>query len=131
MTNVHLNEGEAFVEGRSAEKARELIERAEAAGLSASVVSTTSFGYIVPEEILASDVLGLSEEETKEEAPEADANADAPEAPVAQFDPNEATVAEVREYLAGADEEEAERVLAAERAGQARKTLLPDTSEEK
>jgi hypothetical protein len=48
----HLNEDQAYVSGRSEEKARNLIERAEAAGLEANEVITTSFGYIVPASIL-------------------------------------------------------------------------------
>ena len=42
------------------------------------------------------------------------------------FDPNTHTVAEVNAYLAKADDEERARVLAAERDGQARKTVLGD-----
>lgn len=40
------------------------------------------------------------------------------------FDPSEHTVEEVVEYLADADAEEKARVLAAEAAGKARKSLL-------
>lgn len=40
------------------------------------------------------------------------------------FDPAEHTVAEVEKHLAGADDTERERVLAAERAGKARSSLL-------
>ena len=40
------------------------------------------------------------------------------------FDPAEHTVAEVEAYLADADEAERERVLEAERAGEARRTLV-------
>lgn len=42
----------------------------------------------------------------------------------AGFDPSEHTVTEVNSYLAGVDESERERVLAAERDGQARKGVL-------
>jgi hypothetical protein len=49
--NPPLNDGESFVPGRSEAKARELIEAAEAAGLDASEVVTTSHGYIVPSKI--------------------------------------------------------------------------------
>lgn len=48
----HLNEDQAYVSGRSEEQARDLVERAEAAGLDVSEVITTSFGYIVPKSIL-------------------------------------------------------------------------------
>lgn len=40
-----------------------------------------------------------------------------------QFDPGEHTVAEVNEYLAGADEAEWDRVMQAEQAGKNRKTI--------
>jgi hypothetical protein len=54
MSNAgeHLNEDQAYVAGRSEEQARDLVERAEAAGVDASEVITTSFGYIVPKSIL-------------------------------------------------------------------------------
>lgn len=48
---LQLNDGEAFVEGRSPQKARELLAAAEAAGLDTGSVQTTSNGYIVPKEI--------------------------------------------------------------------------------
>ncbi|QWY82764.1 hypothetical protein PP641_gp023 [Arthrobacter phage SilentRX] len=41
-----------------------------------------------------------------------------------QFDPTEATIAEVKEYLDGADDTERERVLAAEAEGKGRKGIL-------
>lgn len=41
-----------------------------------------------------------------------------------QFDPSKATIAEVEEYLAGSDEAERDRVLAAEAAGKNRKGVL-------
>jgi len=44
------------------------------------------------------------------------------------FDPSEHTVAEVEVYLAEVDAEERERVLALERAGKARKSLLGSVS---
>lgn len=109
-----LGDGESFVQGRSIALAKELIEKAEAAGLSASVVVTVSHGYVVPSEIL--------------EAKEADADADADEADeeeqVEEFDPSESNVADVKAYLDGADEKERERVLAAEAAGKNRDGVL-------
>ena len=42
----------------------------------------------------------------------------------AAFDPSEHTAAEVTAYLAGADDAEKQRVLDAEQAGQARKSVL-------
>lgn len=50
-----LKEGETFVAKRSAEKARELLDLAEKAGLPSSVVRSQSDGYIVPTEILGDD----------------------------------------------------------------------------
>lgn len=41
-----------------------------------------------------------------------------------QFDPNEHTAAEVQEYLKTADDAEKDRVIAAEKDGQARKTVV-------
>jgi hypothetical protein len=45
-------------------------------------------------------------------------------APAADFDPSRHTVDEVSAYLSQADEAEKERVLAAERAGKARKSIV-------
>lgn len=121
-----LAECEAFVAGRGAEKAAELLALAEAAGL-AGQVKTTSHGYIVPASILAE---AEPEDETPEtpETPAAEPDAD-PEADAAaadaqetgdekveQFDPTAATIAEVKDYLDGADDTERERVLSAETA---------------
>jgi trigger factor len=46
------------------------------------------------------------------------------EAKSEQFDPSEHTVAQVREYLETADEDEKKRVLKAEKKGENRKTLV-------
>lgn len=221
-----LDDGDAYIQGRSPEKSRELLEAAEAAGLDTALVRTTSDGYIVPAELggdtgddknvleigmgvptkgystalpdqpggkdaneavasnLLSDIqpvadagaveaaiLNQSEptnaktegnaegngsqtvgdsavlgqdfdkeaevEAQKVERPvlpapdglsdsekEADKNAD--EARADLYDPSEHTVEEVKDYLEGADEDERERVLAAEADGKGRKTLLPD-----
>ena len=51
MVNPHLEEGQVFVEGRSEETARKLIEAADAADIDRSEISTTSDGYIVPKEL--------------------------------------------------------------------------------
>jgi hypothetical protein len=106
-TKLTLADGETFVEGRSRDKAAELVKLAAAAGLKGSV-RTTYNGYIVPSSILD------------------DADADATEADdeVETFDPSKATVDEVAEYLEGADETERERVLAAEAEGKKRKGVL-------
>lgn len=114
-----LADGESFVKGRSAATARKLVELAAEADLAGSV-RTTSHGYIVPSELLGE--YGPETAVIAGEVIEEDAN---------RFDPNDASVSEVKEYLAGADEDERERVLAAEAEGKARKGILADTSEEK
>ncbi len=100
-----LGDGESFVQGRSIALAKELIEAAEAAGIDASRIVTTSHGYIVPSELLA----------------------DEEEEPANEFDPSDANVAEVKAYLDGADETERERVLAAEAKGKNREGVLSYT----
>lgn len=109
-----LGDGESFVGGRSTAQVRELIEKAEAAGLDASVVVTTSHGYVVPSEIL--DSKEVDADENGEEGAD-------------EFDPSDATVAEVKEYLDGADDKERERVLAAEAEGKNRSGVLSYTPE--
>lgn len=104
-----LADGESFVPGRSIALAKELIEAAEAAGIDASRIVTVSHGYVVPSELLADE----AEEESVE-----------------QFDPFKANVEEVKAYLEGADEDERERVLAAEATGKKRSSVLAFTSEE-
>lgn len=47
---------------------------------------------------------------------------------VPTFDPDEHTVDEVEQHLTGAPPEEVERVVAAERSGKARKTVLSATA---
>lgn len=91
------------VRGRSQAKALELLAAAEEAGIDPRLVRTTSTGYLVPEELVS------------QEADEADA----------PYDPNDHTVAEVNDHLASVDDqEEYDRILAAEEAGQARKGVL-------
>lgn len=46
-----LDDGDAYIQGRSPEKSRELLEAAEAAGVDPALVRTTSDGYIVPKEL--------------------------------------------------------------------------------
>lgn len=108
--SIDVPEDHTFVEGRSQEKAQELLELAEKAGLTGQV-STTSFGYIVPTVILDGG--------KKTAGKHADEN---PEGK--QFDPSEATVDEVQDYLANADDTERQRVLDAETAGKGRKGIL-------
>lgn len=127
---LQLKDGQTYVDGRSEETSRKLIELAEAAGLT-NEVYTTSFGYIVPTSILPVDGVDETDEDKGEEIPEtpgdktvADQDSD-PAAgeeedlgEAAQFDPTQATIAEVKEYLDAADEDERERVLAAEAASE-------------
>lgn len=112
--------GYTFVEGRSAETARELLEAADAAGKPGEVF-TTSFGYLVPEGVLNSATESGDTEE-QEEAETGEVKTE--ENPGgSQFDPSDAKVEEVLEYLDGADDEERARVLAAEVAGKNRTTI--------
>lgn len=210
-----LDDGDAYIQGRSPEKSRELLEAAESAGVDPALVRTTSDGYIVPKELggdtgddgnvleigmgvpekgyptalpeqrggvevndqvaanLLSDIQPVADAGAVEAAilnqstptnaktegtaegngsqtvgdsavlgqdfdkaaqderqgltdSEAEADKNAAEARADLFDPSEHTVEEVKDYLDGADEDERERVLAAEADGKGRKTLLPD-----
>ena len=136
-TTLHLADGEEFILGRSREKATELVELAAAAGLKGSV-KTTYNGYIVPSVIFTHGV--PDEDAEKHEEPgttpdkiaeeiltdpakadedvdaDADTDEDADENKAVQFDPTAATIAEVTEYLDGADDDERARVIAAESA---------------
>jgi hypothetical protein len=128
-SKLHLNEGQAFVQGRSREKAADLLKRAEEAGYPAGSVITVSFGYIVPAEIAGDEEApAVTEVALRDEVPDALAIAKGPAAkapyPGSEFDPTSHTVDEVITYLDGADETERERVLAAETDGKARKTVL-------
>lgn len=107
-----------FIEGRSPEKARELLSKAREAGLEPGVVRTTSKGYIVPASLLGGTNADDKGEDT-DPAPESD-----------EFDPSEHSVAEVEQYLESATEAERERVLAAEKDGKARKGLVGDEGEQ-
>lgn len=129
-----LADGESFVAGRSTKQARELIEAAEAAGIDVSRVVTVSHGYVVPSELLEAEASEADADEVEDaDADEADADEseeEEVEEDVNEFDPSEANVAEVKAYLDGADEDERERVLAAEATGKNRSGVLSYTSEE-
>lgn len=141
---LQLAEGETFVEGRSPKKARELLEKAEKAGKPGQV-STTSTGYIVPSDILEDNEQKQTEDEasaqsapadhssnpdeTADSAEKQEAEDDGADGGEDQFDPSKHKVEEVNAYLADADEEERERVLAAERDGKARTSILSDDTE--
>ena len=122
---LHLNEGESYVEGRSTETAKTLLESAEAAGLGTSAVKTTSFGYIVPTAILEGS--GVEEKATSDVTVETLHNpGDSAADQGNEFDPADHSVEEVKAYIEDANDEERQRVLEAEKSGKARKTLLSD-----
>lgn len=194
---IELNDGDAHVLGRSPEKSRELLAKAEELGIDPALVRTTSDGYIVPKELGGDEAddngtlevgMGVPTEgysTALEDAPKvnesvaselldqiqpvADAGAvegailnqseptdaktegtaegngsqtvgDSAEHVTADdfvkneqtagsggaFDPSDHTVEEVKEYLGSADDDERERVLAAEADGKGRKSLVPD-----
>lgn len=145
-TTPHLADDETYVDGRSTERARELLTLAADAGREGEVI-TTSHGYIVPTAILPGDFAGETLTQASRPAVETEPGTDtdpakvwnvggapetetpaaaegAEEEPADEFDPSKATVEEVQEYLDGADDTERERVLAAEKDGKARKTVL-------
>jgi len=130
MLEPTLNDGEAYVPGRSEETARHLMELAEKHGVDSSLVSTTSHGYIVPAEILGKKDEAVLPEDQPAVETEPGTTSDADEAvnaPVAAFDPAEHSVAEVKEYLDSADEAERQRVLDAEASSEKpRKGLLKE-----
>lgn len=139
-----LADGDAYVQGRSPEKSKELLEAAVAAGIDPALVRTTSDGYFVPKELGGDEGdenhvveigIGVPEAAYQDTViPEAPAEAPAEDGGEDQeqrletdaFDPGEHTVGEVKEYLDGADDAERERVLSAEAEGKARKSLLPE-----
>lgn len=76
---LKLAEGESFIDGRSPKKARELLEKAEKAGLDKSTVRTTSGGYIVPSKLVNGEDASASGDEQADEpsgSPEAGAASD-------------------------------------------------------
>lgn len=154
MIHPTLADGESFVEGRSGATAKALLE---AAGDRGSEVRTTSFGYIVPSDLVPEGVSAITnadtaavitqpgtstnvdevwnvggrpkatEKSTEGESDQTDHGDD-----VDLFDPSNSTIDEVKTYLDGADETERQRVLDAETAGKGRKGILDlaTTSEE-
>lgn len=134
-TTRTLADGEAFVQGRSQATAEKLVTAAADADRKGSV-KTTYDGYIAPVEVVEAAGFGSAssiessvpenpadhsdpapvkadavpetpESDESDEADEADADADL-------FDPSGKTIAEVEAYLAGADDDERARVIAAE-----------------
>lgn len=116
MLEPTLNDGEAYVDGRSEAKARELRDLAEKAGIDWARVSTTSHGYIVPAELVSKDKDAVKAEDQPAVITEPGTTTDPDEAVnlVTEYDPSKHTVAEVKEYLANADDAERQRVLDAE-----------------
>lgn len=166
MITPNLQDGEAYVEGRSEATARKLYLAADKAGIDVSQISTTSHGYIVPKELIGKTD-GVEEQEIIQDTPNGvnvatadnrhvtatgvdDAAGDPDEADgikqngesepvvleseaeykarfaeakkledetrdpggqVTDFDPSDHTVAEIKEYLATADDAERDRVL--------------------
>lgn len=129
MLDITLNDGEAYVDGRSEAKARELYEAAEKAGLDPARVSTTSHGYIVPAELVSKDKDAVKAEDQPAVLTEPGTEADPEKAVNAnvEFDPTAHSVAEVKEYLESADDAERQRVLDAEaNSDKPRKGLLKE-----
>lgn len=129
MLEPTLNDGEAYVPGRSEETARHLMELADKAGVDPARVSTTSHGYIVPAEILGKKDEAVLPEDQPVVATEPDTSSDPSEVVNVQtaYDPTEHSVAEVKEYLDGVDETERQRVLDAEASSdKPRKGLLKE-----
>jgi len=129
MLEPTLNDGEAYVPGRSEETARHLFELAEKHGVDPARVSTTSHGYIVPAEILGKKDEAVLPEDQPAVSTEPGTTSDAAEAVnvTEAYDPAEHSVAEVKEYLASASEAERQRVLDAEASSdKPRKGLLKE-----
>lgn len=126
---INIGEGETFIKGRSREVARELLERAVGLDIDTSLVRTTSHGYIVPSELLsepdadAADSGEAKADDSKADGGDSDDKDD-------EFDPSAHTVAEINDYLPKVDEEERNRVLAAERAGKNRAAFQTETNTE-
>jgi hypothetical protein len=132
-TTRTLADGEAFVQGRSKDTAEALVTAAADLGLKGSV-KTTYDGYRAPVEVVEAAGFATATESSapenpadhsdpapvkadagqKQEATEAEADANAEEARADLFDPTSKTIAEVEAYLAGADDDERARVIAAE-----------------
>lgn len=72
---------------------------------------------------LSPESLAERADQPGESAPEQDGEQE-PTDEQGQFDPDQHTVTEVNDYLAGADDEERQRVLDAEQSGQNRKTIV-------
>lgn len=134
-TTRTLADGEAFVQGRSKDNAAALVTAAAELGLKGSV-KTTYDGYLAPVEVVEAAGLGSSTESSTPENPadhsdeppvKTDGESETPEEEesdqtdhgdeVVPFDPTASTVAEVKAYLDGTDDDvERARVIDAEKA---------------
>lgn len=128
-TTRTLADGEAFVQGRSQATAKALVQAAADADLKGSV-KTTYDGYLAPVEVVEAAGFAVSTESSTPENPadhsdqppvknqsDESAEDEQDENPEGvEFDPAAATIAEVKEYLAGADDVERARVIDAEKA---------------
>lgn len=86
------------------------------------VVVNEGDDIMTPEDLpLSVDGVEQPETEAEAQAAEAEGNGDVEGG---EYDPSEHKVGEVTTYLDGASEEERERVIAAEREGQGRKTIV-------
>lgn len=140
-TRIRLEDGQAFVRGRSEATARALIE---AAGDRSGEVVTVTHGYLAPVDVaeaVEADFITADDQPAVITEPGTTTNRDeannvggrakaldavADEEPANEFDPSEATVEEVNTYLEGADDAERTRVLEAEAAGKNRKGIIEE-----
>ncbi|ALY10557.1 hypothetical protein FDH86_gp022 [Arthrobacter phage Tank] len=130
-----LPEGKVHVKGRGIAQAKALIERAEELGIDASEVVTTSVGYLVPEALV--ERTEKAEEETPTTNQDGDQDpdgqdqnpGDTPDEDLDAYDPSKHTIAEVTEYLEGADDAERERVIAAEKESEKPRKGILDLAE--
>lgn len=134
---MHLNDGESYIKGRSPEKAEQLLQAARDAGLEGSV-RTTSFGYIVPEQLAGENTTttttgrklakpSSSLDEAQAVVADRPSDTETSESTGPQFDPSHHTVDEVTAYLDSASAEEHQRVLDEEAAGKNRTTITSHT----
>lgn len=134
MFKMKLADDETFVEGRSKENAKRLLQKASELGVDPRLVRATTGGYIAPKALVGDDEspsgrFSAVEENTNSNLPHPDSQEDERRkaSPKGQeFDPANYGVGAVRRYLENADEDERQRVLDAEQKGKARKSLLPD-----
>lgn len=119
-----MADDETFVEGRTRETAKRLIDKAAELDVDPKRVKATTGGYIAPKSLVGdADLPRPDSKEGKKRKGEADEQ-------INEFDPAEHDVKDVQKYLENVNEEERQRVLDAEREGKARKSLLLDNERE-